>query len=98
MVWIYGVVNGIGVVLLVFIGWVIEKSVLNYKYYGKLMSKLRGNVVIGEVYLYSNNLVDSKEYNGLVDKVNDFYSEVFDVMKVFLSMIYFYENIIEYEL
>ncbi|MGQ0418295.1 YndJ family transporter, partial [Bacillus sp. HC-TM] len=46
MVWIHGVVNGIGVALPAFIGWVIEKSVPNYKYYGKPMSKLRGNVAI----------------------------------------------------
>lgn len=89
MVWIHGVVNGIGVALPAFIGWVIEKSVPNYKYYGKPMSKLRGNVAIGEAYLYSSNLVDSKEYNGLVDKVNDFHSEAFDVTKVPLSIIHF---------
>ena len=53
------------------------------------MSKLRGNVAIGEAYLYSSNLVDSKEYNGLVDKVNDFHSEAFDVTKVPLSIIHF---------
>ncbi|MCU5573038.1 YndJ family protein, partial [Bacillus cereus] len=98
MVWIHGVVNGIGVALPAFIGWVIEKSVPNYKYYGKPMSKLRGNVAIGEAYLYSSNLVDSKEYNGLVDKVNDFHSEAFDVTKVPLSIIHFYENTVEYEL
>ena len=46
MVWIHGVVNGIGVALPAFIGWVIEKSVPNYKYYGKPMSKLRGNVAM----------------------------------------------------
>ncbi|WP_434166585.1 YndJ family protein [Bacillus thuringiensis] len=98
MVWIHGVVNGIGVALPAFVGWVIEKSVPNYKYYGKPMSKLRGNMTIGEAYLYSSNLVDSKEYNGLVDKVNDFHSEAFDVTKVPLSIIHFYENTAEYEL
>ncbi|PFS08109.1 hypothetical protein COK55_29875, partial [Bacillus cereus] len=98
MVWIHGVVNGIGVALPAFVGWMIEKSVPNYKYYGKPMSKLRGNVAIGEAYLCSSNLVDSKEYNGLVDKVNDFHSESFDVTKVPLRIIRFYENTTEYEL
>ena len=51
MVWIHGVVNGIGVALPAFVGWMIEKSVPNYKYYGKPMSKLRGSVAIGEAFI-----------------------------------------------
>ncbi|HDR7710966.1 TPA: YndJ family protein [Bacillus cereus] len=98
MVWIHGVVNGIGVALPAFVGWMIEKSVPNYKYYGKPMSKLRGSVAIGEAFLYSGNLVGSKEYNGLVDQITDFHSESFDVTKVPLSIIRFYENTAEYEL
>ncbi len=98
MVWIHGVVNGIGVALPAFVGWMIEKSAPNYKYYGKPMSRLRGSVRIGGTFLQNGNLVDSKEYNGLVDKINDFHSESFDVTKVPLSMIRFYENTAAYEL
>ncbi|HHT7191028.1 TPA: YndJ family protein [Bacillus cereus] len=98
MVWIHGVVNGIGVALPTFIGWMIEKSAPNYKYYGKRMSKLRGNVKIGEAFLHSKHLVDTNEYNGLVDKMNVFHSESFDTTKVPLSIIHFYENTKEYEL
>lgn len=98
MVWIHGVVNGIGVALPAFVGWMIEKSAPNYKYYGKPMSRLRGNVRIGETFLQSGNLVDSKGYNGLVDTMNDFHSEAFDVTKISISMIRFYENTAAYEL
>lgn len=98
MVWIHGVVNGIGVALPAFVGWLIEKSAPNYKYYGKPMSRLRGNVTVGEAFLHNRNLIESKEYKGLVDKMNDFHSEAFDISKIPLSVIRFYENTIEYEL
>ncbi|WP_270340609.1 YndJ family protein [Bacillus mobilis] len=98
MVWIHGVVNGIGVALPAFVGWLIEKSAPNYKYYGKAMSRLRGNVTVGEAFLHNRNLIESKEYKGLVDKMNDFHSEAFDISKIPLSVIRFYENTIEYEL
>lgn len=98
MVWIHGVVNGIGVALPAFFGWMIEKSTPNYKYYGKPMSRLRGNATVGEVFLHNRNLIDSKEYKGLVDKMNDFHSEAVDMAKIPLSIIRFYENTKEYEL
>ncbi|HDR6297377.1 MULTISPECIES: YndJ family protein [Bacillus] len=98
MVWIHGVVNGIGVALPAFVGWMIEKNAPNYKYYGKPMSRLRGNATVGEAFLYNRHLIDSKEYKGLVDKMNDFHSEVFDTKKIPLSIIRFYENTKEYEL
>ncbi|MDM5238614.1 YndJ family protein [Bacillus cereus] len=98
MVWIHGVVNGIGVALPAFVGWMIEKSVPNYKYYGKPMSRLRGKVTIGGAFLHSRNLVNSKEYDGLVDKMNDFHSEVFDATKIPRGIIRFYENTTEYQL
>lgn len=98
MVWIHGVVNGIGVALPAFVGWMIEKSTPNYKYYGKRMSGLRGNAIVGEAFLHNRNLIDSKEYKGLVDKMNDFHSEAFDVTKIPLSITCFYENTKEYEL
>ncbi|GAB6455058.1 YndJ family protein [Bacillus luti] len=98
MVWIHGVVNGVGVALPAFVGWMMEKSAPNYKYYGKPMSRLRGSVTIGESFLHSRNLVDSKEYNGLVDKMNDFHSEAFDTAKIPLSIIRFYENTTAYKL
>ncbi|SDD10346.1 YndJ-like protein [Bacillus wiedmannii] len=98
MVWIHGVVNGIGVALPAFVGWMIEKNAPNYKYYGKPMSRLRGNATVGEAFLYNRHLLDSKEYKGLVDKMNDFHSEVFDTKKIPLSIIRFYENTKEYEL
>ncbi|WP_439875706.1 YndJ family protein [Bacillus mycoides] len=98
MVWIHGVVNGIGVALPAFVGWMIEKSAPNYKYYGKPMSRLRGNATVGEAFLHNRNLIDSKEYNGLVDKMKDFHSEAFDTAKIPLSIIRFYENTKEYEL
>jgi len=98
MVWIHGVVNGIGVALPAFVGWIIEKSAPNYKYYGKPMSRLRGNTTVGEAFLHNRNLIDSKEYKGLVDKMNDFHSQAFDMAKIPLSIIRFYENTKEYEL
>lgn len=98
MVWIHGVVNGIGVALPAFVGWMIEKSAPNYKYYGKPMSSLRGNTTVGEAFLHNRNLIDSKEYKGLVDKMNEFHSDAFDVNKIPLSIIRFYENTKEYEL
>ncbi|EMI9090245.1 hypothetical protein COD05_06545 [Bacillus cereus] len=98
MVWIHGVVNGIGVALPAFVGWMIEKNAPNYKYYGKPMSRLRGNATVGEAFLYNRHLIDSKEYKGLVDNMNDFHSEVFDTKKIPLSIIRFYENTKEYEL
>ncbi|MBW3493435.1 YndJ family protein [Bacillus sp. FDAARGOS_1420] len=98
MVWIHGVVNGIGVALPAFLGWMIEKSTPDYKYYGKTMSRLRGNATVGEAFLHNRNLIDSKEYKGLVDKMNDFHSEAFDMTKIPLSIIRFYENTKEYEL
>ncbi|MES9664335.1 hypothetical protein COK06_06320 [Bacillus cereus] len=98
MVWIHGVVNGIGVALPAFVGWMIEKSTPNYKYYGKPMSRLRGTATVGEAFLHNRNLIDSKEYKGLVDKMNDFHSEAFDAMKIPLSIIRFYENTKEYQL
>ncbi|EOP71389.1 YndJ family protein [Bacillus cereus] len=98
MVWIHGVVNGIGVALPAFLGWMIEKSTPNYKYYGKPMSRLRGNATVGEAFLHNRNLIDNKEYKGLVDKMNDFHSEAFDATKIPLSIIRFYENTKEYEL
>ncbi|MBE5105191.1 YndJ family protein [Bacillus thuringiensis] len=98
MVWIHGVINGIGVALPAFVGWMIEKSAPNYRYYGKPMSQLRGNATVGEAFLHNRNLIDSKKYKGLVDKMNDFHSEVFDATKIPLSIICFYENIKEYEL
>ncbi|MBJ7983710.1 MULTISPECIES: YndJ family protein [Bacillus] len=98
MVWIHGVVNGIGVALPAFVGWMIEKSAPNYKYYGKPMSRLRGNATVGEAFLHNRNLIDNKEYKGLVDKMNDFHSEAFDATKIPLSIICFYENTKEYEL
>ncbi|MCH4566818.1 YndJ family protein [Bacillus sp. ES1-5] len=98
MVWIHGVVNGIGVALPAFVGWMIEKSAPNYKYYGKPLSSLRGNTTVGEAFLHNRNLIDSKEYKGLVDKMNEFHSDAFDVNKIPLSIIRFYENTKEYEL
>ena len=50
MVWIHGVVNGVGVALPAFVGWMMEKSAPNYKYNGKPMSRLRGSVTIGEAF------------------------------------------------
>ncbi|MEH6933759.1 YndJ family protein [Bacillus sp. JJ783] len=98
MVWIHGVVNGIGVALPAFVGWMIEKIAPKYKYYGKIMSRLRGNATVGEAFLHNRNLIDNKEYKGLVDKMNDFHSEAFDMAKIPLSIIRFYENTKEYEL
>ncbi|AJI13871.1 YndJ family protein [Bacillus cereus] len=98
MVWIHGVVNGIGVALPAFVGWMIEKSVPNYKYYGKPMSRLRGKAAVGEAFLHNKNVIDSKAYNGLVDNMNDFHSEAFDATKIPLSIVHFYENTKEYEL
>ncbi|WHY30871.1 YndJ family protein [Bacillus wiedmannii] len=98
MVWIHGVVNGVGVALPAFVGWMIEMSAPNYKYYGKPMSRLRGKATVGEAFLHKRNLIDSKEYKGLVDNMNDFHSEEFDMAKIPLSITCFYENTKEYEL
>ncbi|MBE7121774.1 YndJ family protein [Bacillus cereus] len=98
MVWIHGVVNGIGVALPAFLGWMIEKSTPKYKYYGKPLSQLRGNSTVGESFLHNQSLVDSKEYSGLVDKMSDFHSDTLDETKIPLRIIHFYENTKEYHL
>ncbi|KAA0767393.1 hypothetical protein DT250_20745 [Bacillus sp. AR2-1] len=98
MVWIHGVVNGIGVALPAFVGWMIEKSAPNHKYYGKPMSRLIGTTTVGEAFLHNRSLIDSKEYKGLVDNMNDFHSEGFDMAKIPLSITRFYENTKGYEL
>jgi hypothetical protein len=98
MVWIHGVVNGIGVALPAFLGWMIEKSIPNYKYYGKPMSHLKGSSTVGECFLHSQGLVDSKEYSGLVDKMSDFHSDTFDKTKIPVSINRFYEHTKEYHL
>ncbi|MGE7884613.1 YndJ family protein [Bacillus sp. NPDC094077] len=98
MVWIHGVVNGIGVALPAFVGWMVEKSVPNYKYYGKPMSQLKGSSTVGEMFLHNQNVIDSKEYSGIVEKMNDFHSDTFHKTKIPVSIIQFYENTKEYHL
>ena len=62
------------------------------------MSRLRGKAAVGEAFLHNKNLIDRKECRGLVDKMNDYYSEAFDATKIPLSIVHFYENTKEYEL
>ncbi|MGE6596886.1 YndJ family protein [Bacillus cereus] len=98
MVWIHGVVNGIGVALPAFLGWMIEKSIPNYKYYGKPMSHLKGSFTVGERFLHSQGLVDNKEYSGLVDKMSNFHRDTFDETEIPISINRFYEHTKEYHL
>ncbi|KFM99682.1 hypothetical protein D0U04_03835 [Bacillus clarus] len=98
MVWIHGVVNGIGVALPAFIGWMIERNVPAYIHYGKQMSQLKGKVKVGENFFQQQKLVENREYAGLVDKMSDFDSNKFNESKVSLGITHFYENTRDYHL
>ena len=98
MVWIHGVVNGMGVALPGCIGWMIEKAAPTYMRYGKPMSRIKGKMKIGKSVLLENSLIEEKEYTGLINKVIDFDSKQFNTKNVSPLIIDFYENTKEYEL
>lgn len=98
MVWIHGVVNGVGVALPGCIGWMIEKAAPTYIRYGKPMSRIKGKMKIGENVLLENSLIEEKEYKGLINKVIDFDSKQFNTENVSPCIIDFYENTKKYEL
>ncbi|PHA02330.1 hypothetical protein COE51_03540 [Bacillus pseudomycoides] len=98
MVWIHGVVNGIGVALPACIGWMIEKNGPTYIHYGKKMSRIQGKMQIGEKVLLKNKLVEKNEYTGLINKMIDFHSKQFNPKSVSPLIIDFYENTKNYEL
>ncbi|MEH7462953.1 YndJ family protein [Bacillus thuringiensis] len=98
MVWIHGVVNGLGVALPGCIGWMIEKAAPTYIRYGKPVSRIKGKMKIGENVLLENSLIEEKEYTGLINKVIDFDSKHFNIKNVSPLIIDFYENTKEYEL
>ncbi|ENQ3079305.1 YndJ family protein [Bacillus cereus] len=98
MVWIHGVVNGVGVALPGCIGWMIEKAAPTYIRYGKPMSRIKGKMKIGENILLENSLIEEKEYKGLINKVIDFDSKQFNTENVSPCIIDFYENTKKYEL
>ena len=60
--------------------------------------QIKREATVGEAFLHNRNVIDSKEYKGLVDKMNDFHSGIFDRAKIPVSIIRFYENTTEYEL
>lgn len=87
MVWIHGVVNGIGVALPAFIGWMIEKNAPAYIHYGKPTSRIKGKMKVS----LQQAVIEKREYIGLVDQMSDFHSTRFDERKVSLLIIGFYE-------
>ncbi|PEP82264.1 YndJ family protein [Bacillus pseudomycoides] len=98
MVWIHGVVNGIGVTLPAFIGWMIEKNVPAYIHYGKPMSRIKGKMKVGETLFLQQDFIKKKEYTGLVEQMSDFHSMGFDERKVSPLIIDFYEHTKNYQL
>ncbi|MCP1123354.1 YndJ family protein [Bacillus sp. 3103sda1] len=98
MVWIHGVVNGIGVALPACMGWMIEKNDPKYIHYGKTMSRIKGKMKIGENVLLENKLIEKNEYTGLINKMIDFHSKQFNPKSVSPLIIDFYENTKNYEL
>ncbi|MEN1935209.1 YndJ family protein [Paenibacillus sp. 102] len=93
MVWIHGVVNGIGVALPAFACWMIEKNVPAYIHYGKPMSRMKGKMKVE-----GTNGVKEKIYTGLVNQMSDFHSMQFDERKVSPLIIDFYEHTKNYQL
>ncbi|MDM5188070.1 YndJ family protein [Bacillus sp. DX4.1] len=98
MVWIHGVVNGIGVALPAFVGWMIEKNAPVYIHYGKPMSHIKGKRKVGENVLLQNDLVEKREYTGLVNKMTDFHGKQLDARNVLPRIVDFYEHTKNYEL
>ncbi|MCI0764069.1 YndJ family protein [Bacillus sp. TL12] len=93
MIWIHGVVNGIGVALPAFIAWMLERSVPAYIHYGKPMSRLRGKMNVE-----GTNVVKEKIYTGLVNQMSDFHSVQFDEREISPLIIDFYEHTKDYQL
>ena len=93
MVWIHGVVNGIGVALPAFAGWMIEKNTPAYIHYGKPMSRMKGKMKVGDT-----DFIEEKVYAGLVNQMSDFHSMQFDERKVSPLIIDFYEHTKNYQL
>ncbi|WP_000789562.1 YndJ family protein [Bacillus cereus] len=93
MVWIHGVVNGIGVALPAFIAWMLERNVPAYIHYGKPMSRMRGKMNVEGM-----KVVKEKIYTGLVNQMSDFHSVQFDEREVSPLIIDFYEHTKNYQL
>ncbi|CAM4316227.1 membrane protein [Bacillus manliponensis] len=98
MVWIHGVANGIGVALPAFLGWIIERRSAAYEYYGKPMSQIYGKMKISEEFLRKNDLLEKKEYTGLVNDMKEYRSRSFDERNISPIIRDFYENTKQYEL
>lgn len=98
MVWIHGVVNGVGVALPGCIGWMIEKTAPTYNHYGKPMSRIKGKGKIGENVLSENKLIEKNEYTGLINNMLDFDSKQYNAKIISPLIIDFYENTKAYEL
>lgn len=98
MVWIHGVVNGIGVALPAFLGWFLEKNEPPYVFYGKPMSRITGKRKIGKDVLKKNNVIAKKEYPGLVNQMTTFHSKQFQSKDVSPLILDFYEHTNDYEL
>jgi hypothetical protein len=65
------------VVIPAFIGWELEKPKAAYQFYGLPFSKIKGLGKIGKRFLKEKNLVLDTNISGLVDQMEDFYSDDF---------------------
>ncbi|HEK9103231.1 TPA: YndJ family protein [Bacillus pseudomycoides] len=93
MVWIHGVVNGIGVALPAFIAWMLERNTPAYIHYGKPMSRMKGKMKVE-----GTDFIEENVYTGLVNQMSDFHSVQFDERKVSPLIIDFYKHTKHYQL
>lgn len=99
MIFIHGAVNAFGVVLPALIGWLVEgPDRPSHSYYGKPLSQVFGTRTIGRDFLSRKQLIDDKEYTGLVDRIKDFSSNEFDENRLSPGIVEFYEQTKNYEL
>lgn len=62
------------------------------------MSHIKGKRKVGENVLLQNDLVEKREYTGLVNKMTDFHGKQFDARNVLPRIVDFYEHTKNYEL
>jgi hypothetical protein len=98
MIFIHGVVNAVGVILPGLIGWIMESTTPSYAYYGVPRSSVFGTGKIGDTFLKQNQLIASKSYPGLVDKMEIYSSKYFEAKELSILIIDFYENTRNYQL
>lgn len=98
MIWIHGLVNAVGVIMLGLIGLRIESLKPSGEFYGKPMSKVKGAWTIGGEFLKKRNLIDGRQYSGVVDDMMEFSSVEFQPALLAPTIRDFYEHTLDYEL